>query len=576
MDDEEEQQQEEEDHRSDSGLNGSTHVTFSLNNFAAADEDASAGQTPASFQQGHKLCICGDGDCSNSVDDDESSVTSRASASTFESASCVDGSTSTTLRQRRISSATFNPVSQTTSAPSSRRNSLVSRRGSTGSTDQRNSLLYSLLSRESSGDDDISIESRKGSTRNLPWPERRRKKRMKQAKISAVARAASATTLPASSLGGQVTSQEPTGVELWRIFYTTVERAADRGTISTSEVLKRATYLTYLFLTIVVALVYAVMYYFVLGQTVAGHLAIVYVAVVLWSIEATVRYELYGYAHVLIKILVINPFNIQFALGGMINSGWVGTWGLLSPVGAALILSPKSARNYLAAFIFMVTLSSIFEVFSPTVPDTDRLSLFETGLFWIHYVFFGTAVTASASVFAAQFETEQSHSEGLLLNILPAHIARRLKRGESPIVDHYGGVTTLFADLVGFEAASEAMDAERLVGTVLKDVFTAFDECLEWRKMEKIKTVGSRYMAVCGLNEQTEDVDSVVEDDSISPPTPASCAENAVLLGLELQHTLAKVNERHGTTLELRVGVHTGSIIAGVRLAKVRVRCLGR
>ena len=87
-------------------------------------------------------------------------------------------------------------------------------------------------------------------------------------------------------------------------------------------------------------------------------------------------------------------------------------------------------------------------------------------------------------------------NEELLLNIFPPSIARRLKSGEKDIADHVANVTVLFADVTGFTGLSESMAVDDAV-KILNDLVTAFDDATERFGIEKIKTSGDNYMAVC-------------------------------------------------------------------------------
>src|ERR671910_67876 len=89
---------------------------------------------------------------------------------------------------------------------------------------------------------------------------------------------------------------------------------------------------------------------------------------------------------------------------------------------------------------------------------------------------------------------ERERSERLLLNVLPAPIAARLKQGEEVIADGFPEVTVLFADLVDFTRRSQETTPERVV-RVLDDLFSALDQLAERHGLEKIKTVGDAYMA---------------------------------------------------------------------------------
>ena len=145
-----------------------------------------------------------------------------------------------------------------------------------------------------------------------------------------------------------------------------------------------------------------------------------------------------------------------------------------------------------------------------------------------------------------QIVAQQKVSERLLLNVLPQSVAERLKADPGIIADSFPEVTVLFADIVGFTRISEAMSPERLVA-LLNEIFTSFDGILDQRGLEKIKTIGDAYMAVAGL------------------PIPAGDhATRAAHMALDMIETLERINEQNATTLELRIGMHSGAVVAGV------------
>jgi class 3 adenylate cyclase len=141
---------------------------------------------------------------------------------------------------------------------------------------------------------------------------------------------------------------------------------------------------------------------------------------------------------------------------------------------------------------------------------------------------------------------EQDRSERLLLNVLPAPIAARLKQGEAVIADRFQEVTVLFVDLVDFTRSSDRSTPERVV-QVLDDLFTAFDRLAERHGLEKIKTIGDAYMAVGGLPE----------------PRPDH-AEAVAEMALALREETARHRDPSGQPLALRIGVDTGPVVAGV------------
>jgi len=103
-----------------------------------------------------------------------------------------------------------------------------------------------------------------------------------------------------------------------------------------------------------------------------------------------------------------------------------------------------------------------------------------------------------------ELNQERQRSENLLLNILPASIAERLKRQESEIVDEFPSASVLFADFVGFTPFAASVPANRLVA-ILNERFSAIDDLVERYGLEKVKTIGDAYMVASGLPEPSDD-----------------------------------------------------------------------
>jgi class 3 adenylate cyclase len=145
-----------------------------------------------------------------------------------------------------------------------------------------------------------------------------------------------------------------------------------------------------------------------------------------------------------------------------------------------------------------------------------------------------------------KLEQEQQLSERLLLNILPAPIASRLKQGEKAIADNYTEVTVMFADLVNFTTISAKMAPASLI-SMLNKIFSMFDQLAEARGLEKIKTIGDEYMVVGGLPQPRSDHVEAVAD-----------------MALEMQRKIAIQTDEAGQPLALRIGIATGPVVAGV------------
>jgi len=141
---------------------------------------------------------------------------------------------------------------------------------------------------------------------------------------------------------------------------------------------------------------------------------------------------------------------------------------------------------------------------------------------------------------------EQLKTEKLMLNILPRPIAERLKKGESNIAGSYPEVTLLFSDLVGFTKMSSGKTAQELV-KLLNDLFSRFDQRAENLGIEKIKTIGDAYMAVGGL-----------------PIPRADHAEIVADMALGMFEDLKGFNQKNGMELNMRIGLNSGPVVAGV------------
>ena len=153
------------------------------------------------------------------------------------------------------------------------------------------------------------------------------------------------------------------------------------------------------------------------------------------------------------------------------------------------------------------------------------------------------AVLEERNVTIAQMHEE---SERLLLNILPKPIATRLKHGEKTIADSFDNVTVLFADIVGFTQLSARTTPQELV-EMLDAIFSDFDALAEKFGLEKIKTIGDCYMIVGGI------------------PTPRADHALAVCrMALEMRDAVRRLSDAAGANLQIRIGVHTGAVVAGV------------
>ena len=145
-----------------------------------------------------------------------------------------------------------------------------------------------------------------------------------------------------------------------------------------------------------------------------------------------------------------------------------------------------------------------------------------------------------------QIKREQEKSETLLLNILPESIAQRLKDGETLIADNFNNATVLFADLGGFTAISALISAKDLV-LLLNNVFSVFDELVVKHSLEKIKTIGDNYMLAGGIPEKT-----------------GNHAVPVAEIALDMLEIVPKIKTKMNHSLEIRIGISSGPVSAGV------------
>jgi class 3 adenylate cyclase len=145
-----------------------------------------------------------------------------------------------------------------------------------------------------------------------------------------------------------------------------------------------------------------------------------------------------------------------------------------------------------------------------------------------------------------QLQAEQARAENLLLNILPRPIAERMKQGEVNIAEHHPDVSVLVADLVGFTTLAAHVGPDQVVH-LLNEIFSGFDLLALKHGLEKIKTIGDAYMAAGGI-----------------PLPRPDHAEAVADLAFDMMADIEKFNRAYNTSIHLRIGISTGSVVAGV------------
>ena len=250
--------------------------------------------------------------------------------------------------------------------------------------------------------------------------------------------------------------------------------------------------------------------------------------------------------------ILLAPTLSMIPLGGFLGAGGVGLWAILAPLGSLVFERVESAIRWYVAFAIVFLGSGIAgELVGPVSPQVPRW--FTTTMLGMNITVGGAIVFTLLAVFANErraaldaLRVEQAKAEELLLNILPSSIAERLKAQTRPIADHIGSASILFADVVDFTPWSERLQPEEVVGC-LDLLFSHFDGLSEDYGLEKIKTIGDCYMVAAGV------------------PTPRPDHARALaLVALDMLDAMREHDELAALGLELRIGINSGPVVAGV------------
>lgn len=265
------------------------------------------------------------------------------------------------------------------------------------------------------------------------------------------------------------------------------------------------------------------------------------------------RYRLFRTSQLLLSLLL--PALLMLSLGGFVNSSGVILWSLSCPLGALLFANRRQALGWFAVYLALLVAGLLWEPYARPAnnlpPDIVMMFLVMniTGVSFLTLAltYYFSSLKDRVLVLLAD---ERKRTEDLLYNTLPRDIAERLKRGEYPIADAIGEATVLFADLVGFSTLTGKLGPRHLVET-LDDLFSAFDELTEAHGLEKIKTIGDAYMVLSGR----------IQDSVKGGQEPAV---QVVELARQMVAAVAQASTRLGFDLGIRIGIHTGHVIAGV------------
>jgi class 3 adenylate cyclase len=257
------------------------------------------------------------------------------------------------------------------------------------------------------------------------------------------------------------------------------------------------------------------------------------------------------------------PFGAQWAGGTIISTSGVVLWGLLAPVGAILCIGVRQSVGWFIAWATLTALSGAVDYYLAdsligqkfNVPVRTTVVFFALNFISVATIIYLLLRLSIAEKRKAQESLEEAHelikieqerSERLLLNILPGPIAERLKNSNKTIADGFADVTVMFADIVNFTQVAANMSPSQ-VFAMLNRIFSAFDELAEQFGLEKIKTIGDAYMVAGGLSEDAGDYSAAIAD-----------------MAVAMRELLRRDFSVNSSQLEVRIGIGTGPIVAGV------------
>jgi class 3 adenylate cyclase len=301
--------------------------------------------------------------------------------------------------------------------------------------------------------------------------------------------------------------------------------------------------------------------YWLMGLQFSTDVALIYQFI---SVGSLVYYLLSGnfavFRFVQLTLYLFFPFWMQWSIGNFVDSSGVMLWALLAPIGAAVFHGWRESVPWFIAFLVLTFASGFFDYFLlegkfSGIP-LETIAVF----FALNFAAISTVVYLLLRYFVSEnfrmkarladehrlLEKEQEKSEKLLLNVLPAPIAERLKSNEITIADGHGDVTVMFADIVDFTRLTQEMDPDVMV-QLLNKIFSNFDFLVEKYGLDKIKTVGDAYMAAGGLSPDNQDFVHDMADMSLE------------MLELVAEHPALKPYR-----LGIHVGMATGPVVAGV------------
>lgn len=339
------------------------------------------------------------------------------------------------------------------------------------------------------------------------------------------------------------------------------EATPARNTASTQEDSLRKNLLIFASAFMTFAVVMWLAIYWILGMSFSSNVPLAYQAVSVASLVyylKTRNFDVFRFTQ--LCLFLFAPFVMQWSIGNSVASSGVMLWALLAPVLAVVVSGWRESIPWFIAYVVLTAISGFFDYYLSTGLHSG-IPLKTVGVFFaLNFAAVSSMIYFLIRHFVLETEKikrqldekhdlllkEQQKSEQLLTNVLPPHIAQRLKNQPGLIADNYADVTVMFADIVNFTQLTEQMPPEHMV-SLLNTIFSWFDSYSEKYGLEKIKTIGDAYMVVGGLAHSSQNYVEKVAD-----------------MALEIREIVAKHPDLARHNISIHIGIATGPVVAGV------------
>lgn len=249
-----------------------------------------------------------------------------------------------------------------------------------------------------------------------------------------------------------------------------------------------------------------------------------------------------GILHLVIAVTIVVSTGLTLMYGGFLESGANAVWGFVSVLGGVVIFADLRAVLWLMVFAVATVVSSLLSarivepLYTLTYPELSAI---------FNLLIVLTFVFGLLFYFVRQRSILLSQSDDLLRNILPDEIVHRLKTSGDMIAEDFDSASIMFADVAGFTPMAAELTPTEMV-TLLNEIFTGFDDLVEERGLEKIKTIGDAYMVAAGV-----------------PVPHENHAQEICDLALAMQEQVAS-SSFGDRRIEFRIGINSGPVVAGI------------